>query len=270
MLYWVYDIPTWAFGAIMAVLFWGTTWLATIALRPFVHARLRSERRSNDLVGFTFSSFAVFYGLLLGLLAVAAYQNYSNVGDGVNSEAASLTALYHMASSFPSSTRDAMQEELRQYTEDTISRGWPLQQQGIVPSGGPQRMSVLYSTLLAVKPHDLAEQAVFSETLRELNHYDELRRVRLNNVTTGIPAVLWYVVAIGALIAILLVSLFDMELHVHLILGGIFSLFLGMMIFLIAAMDHPFRGEVSVSPDAFQSIYNSLMRPKESGGSLKN
>jgi len=67
-----------------------------------------------------------------------------------------------------------------------------------------------------------------------------------------------------------LVSLFDMELHVHLILGGIFSLFLGMMIFLIAAMDHPFRGEVSVSPDAFQSIYNSLMRPKESGGSLKN
>ncbi len=261
MLYRVYDIPTWAFGAIMAVLFWASTWLAIIALRPFVHSRLRSEHRSNDLVGFTFSSFAVFYGLLLGLLAVAAYQNYSNVDDGVTREAAGLAALYHMVSSYPSPTREDLQEKISQYTQDTIERGWPLQRQGIVPSGGPQRMSALYSTLLSFKPHDVGEQVVQAETLRELNQYDELRRIRLANISTGVPAVLWYVVAIGALISILLVSLFDMELQVHLLLGGIFSLFLGMMIFLVAAMDHPFRGEVSVSPDAFQSVYDSLMRP---------
>ncbi len=262
MLYWIYDIPTWAFGTLMTVLFWGFAWLAILALRPFVHARLRAEHRANDFVGFTFSSFAVFYGLLLGLLAVAAYQNYADVDDGVTREAASLIALYHMASSYPPPAREALQAEISAYTLDTIKRGWPLQQQGIVPSGGAQRMSRIYSTLLSFKPRDPGEQIIQAETLREMNHYDELRRIRLNNVETGIPAVLWYVVAIGAVIAIILVALFDMELQVHLILGGLFSVFLGMMIFLVAVMDHPFRGQVSVSPAALQGVYDSLMKPR--------
>lgn len=262
MLYWIYDIPTWALGVLFCGIFAGSTWLAILALRPFVHSRLRSEHRANDLIGFTFSSFAVFYGLLLGLLAVAAYQNYANVDDAVSREAAGLTALYHMVSSYPSPIREDLQKEISAYTQDTIERGWPLQRRGIVPSGGPQRMSVIYATLLSFKPGDAGEEIVHAETLRQLNLYDQLRRVRLTNVTTGIPAVLWWVVAIGALIAIVLVALFDMELQVHLILGSILSLFLGMMIFTIAAMDNPFRGEVSISPDALAGVYDSLMRPK--------
>jgi hypothetical protein len=47
---------------------------------------------------------------------------------------------------------------------------------------------------------------------------------------------------------------------VHLLLGGVISFFLAMMISLIALMDHPFRGEVGVSSDAFQLIYDQLMK----------
>jgi hypothetical protein len=54
-----------------------------------------------------------------------------------------------------------------------------------------------------------------------------------------------------------------MEIHVHLFLGAVVSLFLGLVIFLIAAMDHPFRGEVSVGPDAYEAIYDSLMKPTD-------
>jgi hypothetical protein len=35
--------------------------------------------------------------------------------------------------------------------------------------------------------------------------------------------------------------------------------FLGMMIFLIASMDKPFRGDVSISADPFQEILTRLM-----------
>jgi hypothetical protein len=66
----------------------------------------------------------------------------------------------------------------------------------------------------------------------------ELRRSGLANVTTGIPAIFWWVVAIGAMITILLLAMLDMEVHVHLILGSAVSFFLGLVIFLIAAMDH--------------------------------
>jgi hypothetical protein len=36
----------------------------------------------------------LLFGLLLGLVAVATYQNYSNVGHIVDKEASSLAALY--------------------------------------------------------------------------------------------------------------------------------------------------------------------------------
>ena len=60
-----------------------------------------------------------------------------------------------------------------------------------------------------------------------------------------------------------LIAMLDMEIRVHLIFGGALSLFLGLVIFLIAAMDNPFRGEVSIGPEAFQTVYDTLMKPTE-------
>jgi hypothetical protein len=265
MLYWIYDIPTFAFGALTMVVFVGGAWLTILALRSFVHARIHAKRSANDLVGATFSSFAVLYGLLLGLLAVGAYENFANVDENVSREAASLTVLYHMVSSYPSPIREELRGEIGAYTVDTIDRVWPLQEKGVLPSG-QDRLAALYAALLSFKPHDPGEAVTHAETLRTLNQYAELRRARLVNVRHGLPTILWYVVAIGAVIAIVFVSLFDMELQVHLVLGGLFAAFLGMTIFLIAAMDHPFRGGVSISSDAFRNAYDSVMRLDASPG----
>ena len=71
---------------------------------------------------------------------------------------------------------------------------------------------------------------------------------------------------VGAIINIALVWLFDMKLISHLFLGSLLAFYLGTMIFLIAAMDNPFRGEVSVSPEPFKMVLelmNDLDRPPE-------
>jgi hypothetical protein len=44
-----------------------------------------------------------------------------------------------------------------------------------------------------------------------------------------------------------------------LLLGGLISLFTGAMICLIVLLDNPFRGEVGVSPQAFELIYSQMM-----------
>jgi hypothetical protein len=78
-----------------------------------------------------------------------------------------------------------------------------------------------------------SDEIIHAETLRQLNNYMDNRRARLNSVAVGIPAVLWWVVGIGAVIAVLLVARLDMEIHVHLILGAAPSMLLGLVIFLI-------------------------------------
>jgi hypothetical protein len=71
--------------------------------------------------------------------------------------------------------------------------------------------------------------------------------------------VMWYVLLVGAFVNIAMVWLFDMKLITHLLLGGLLASYLGTMIFLIAAMDNPFRGEISVDPEAFESLYRQMV-----------
>jgi hypothetical protein len=263
LFYWIYDHPTYKIGALFAVVFVLATWAATFVLRRFLHPWFHRDRRANEMVGFVLSSYSVFYGILIGLIAVAAYQNFGSVGDLVTKEASSLSALYRDLGGYPQPIRGRLQDELRVYTRSEIERDWPEQQRGIVPLEGTHRLRQFTDDLLAFRPADMRDEIVQAETLRQVNNYMDLRRSRLNSVTVGIPAVLWWVVGIGAVIALVLVAMLDMEIHVHLILGAALSMFLGLVIFLIAAMDNPFRGEVSVTPAPLQQVYTTLMLPSD-------
>jgi hypothetical protein len=71
---------------------------------------------------------------------------------------------------------------------------------------------------------------------------------------------MWWVVAVGAVLNMVLIWMMDMEVHVHVMLTTVLSLLLASVIFLVITMDHPFRGEVSVGPDAFERVYQTLMQ----------
>lgn len=263
MFLWIYDYPSATIGVLFAAVFVGVTWLGIIVFRPLVRSWIHGKRSANDMVGFAFSGFSVLYGLLLGLLAVAAYQNFSSVSDLVDKEASDVASLYRDAEGFPEPINSVLQRELREYTRFVIEKAWPEQRKGIVPTGGGRAETALANALMTFKPQGRSEEIIIAEALHEFNAFLEIRREQLANVTTGIPAVLWWVVGLGAALNIILIWMFDMEIHVHLVLGGVLALFLGIVIFLIAALDNPFRGEVSVGPDAFQLVYDNLMKADE-------
>ena len=87
--------------------------------------------------------------------------------------------------------------------------------------------------------------------------------MRLENIGTSIPTIIWAVVLIGGLFHILLICMLDTEAHVHRVLGICFSSFIGLLIFMIAEIDNPYLGTVSVGPDAFvQILENIKFRPE--------
>ena len=102
MLYWLYDIPTLLTVALFAGVFVGVCWLGTIVSRSFVRSRFHKDRGMNEILGDFLQYFGVIYGLLLGLLAVATYQNHTDVEKAVAGEASSLAALYRDISAIPS------------------------------------------------------------------------------------------------------------------------------------------------------------------------
>ena len=228
-------------------------WFGCIFIRPFLRFFARTHG-SNDIVGNILSCFGVFYGLLLGLIAVAADQNYGQVEVAVQKEAVALSALYYDVSSYPEPYRFNLRRILREYPRYVIKYAWPEQQKGIIPTGGIVRMNAFQQRLLEFQPQTKAEEIIHAEAIHQFNVFLEHRTLRLQSVTTGIPAVMWYVVIIGAIVNLSMIWLFDMRFLTHIILGGLLAFFLGTMIFLIAAMDNPFRGEVSITPEPFEKV----------------
>jgi hypothetical protein len=202
----------------------------------------------------------VIYGLLLGLLAVAAYQNLSDVEKIVGHEAAALGALYRDVGTYPEPIRSEVQKDIRDYARFVIDEAWPLQAKGIIPSDGLAKVDGIYERLAGFEPQSIAQEALHGAALKQFNTFFEYRRERVHHVTAAVPAILWYTVVIGAPLNMFLMWLFDLRLEIHLLLGGILSFFLATMITAIVLLDQPFQGAVRVSPDAYELVYDQMMK----------
>jgi hypothetical protein len=114
-MYWIYDYPRWAIAILFVAVFAGVTWTGIFLTRATVHSWIHREKRANEMVGLALSSFFVLFGLLLGLVAVATYQNYSNVTDTVDKEASSIAALDRDFNGFPQPVRGQLKDRLAEY-----------------------------------------------------------------------------------------------------------------------------------------------------------
>jgi len=250
MFYWIYDLPALWVIVLFEAVFVGVCWLGTVLLRRPVRSWLREEPRLNDMLAAFLQYFGVIFGLLLGLLAVATYQNRLEVEKSNADEASSLSALYRNLSAYPEPNRTELQNLLKEHTRYLIEEAWPQQREGIVPVEEPDRVAVLQARLAVFEPQTKAQELLLYER----------RRARIYTLTSGIPAILWYTVAVGALINIILIWLFDLRRYAHWAMGGLVSFYLGTIISVIALMDHPYRGEIGLSPEAFQLIYHQVMQ----------
>ena len=257
---WVNSVSIITAFTVTTLVFVAFCWLGTFASRPLVKSLAKRQPGLNETVGDFLQYFGVIYGLLVGLLAVAAYQNLSDVDKTVGNEAASLGALYRDVGVYPEPLRSELQGQIRDYTRFVIEEAWPLQQKGTVPEGAVTRVAKIYEQLAAFEPQSKSQEALHQEALQQFNTFFQYRRQRLQSVTEIIPPVLWYTVLVGALVNMMLIWLFDLRLGIHLLLGGFLSFFLATMITLILLLDQPFRGAVSISPDAFALVYDQLMK----------
>jgi hypothetical protein len=126
--------------------------------------------------------------------------------------------------------------------------------------GGEHRLKAIRRTLFSFQPTTTTQEAQRNEMLSYLDAMTVAREQRLSAVTASIPGVLWYIVIIGAILTVTFMWMLHMRLTSQILLVSVTALFLGMLLFLIFAMDHPLREPVGVTPDAFQSVYDRVMK----------
>ncbi|MFM9877356.1 MAG: hypothetical protein ACKVOG_05850 [Rhodoglobus sp.] len=256
-----YDGPIWIALPAFVILFLVVSWAILLAVRPWVKRVSAAHEEWDRVLGYAMQSYGVFYGILLALIAVSVYENFQRVSVVVLDEASSLGTLYRAISSYPPPFAGDLQDQLRTYTQNVITLDWPLQGRDIIPAEGNAQVDRIQLILLAYEPTTAGGEVLHNQTVGQFFDFLEARRARLDETTLALPPLLWVLVAVGAVLNALMLALVEARnLRVHLIMSGIIAVFVALLIFVTAAMDHPYSGFVSVTPEPFQNLLDQLMR----------
>jgi len=159
-------------------------------------------------------------------------------------------ALYRNLNGYPEPTRAALIDVLRRYVDEETGPGWGEQRRDLASTPGVRLVDELGRGLLAFRPDRQAgEDILHQETLRTFGEFVERRRTRIQAGATSIPAILWSVVLIGGVLNVFVLWLFDLGRTTHLVLGGVLTAFIGLVIYMMAMLDEPFRGVHGLAPD---------------------
>lgn len=228
----------------------------------YVLPRLKLGPEESVFTSAMMQAVMVFYGLAVALIAVSVWQTYTDAGATTSKEATAIGVLYREIGGYPEPLRSQLQQELREYVEYVINHGWPLQRRGQVPRGGVEKVDDVEAKLVHFEPTTEGQKLLHAETLRAYAQFIEARRLRLDAVLTGLPGALWFVIVFGALVSLSSTFFFQVEdAFVQKIQVVLLAIFIGMIIFIIFALDRPFRGDLGLQPDPYQLIYDQLMKP---------
>jgi ABC-type multidrug transport system fused ATPase/permease subunit len=253
---WMYLIPNWLLCVIMLLTFTGVSMLGLWLTRPWVRS-FRSHH--NEIVGFFMGGVGITYAVLLAMIAVAAWSNYTIVEGMVAQEADVTSEIFRKLELFPHPCRDNLCVMLHDSTAAVVSTEWPAMQHGNTDKRALLMATELFDAVRSFTPESETERKLQSEVLDRLDTLHAVRRNRTQAGSNGLAPVLWLVVIAGALLNILLSYLFQIENHrLHQTLTAVFSLSLGIIVYLIASLDHPLWGEVSVSPEPLASVVEMM------------
>jgi hypothetical protein len=258
VLLWLYDLNTWLLALTLIGSIVGVANGAMLLTRRWVRARWGDSR---EVISYVFQAVGTIYAVLLAMIAVAAWENYSAMGELVTQEASEALNVFRDMDGLPRPFRDRVRGLLVEYVQVVIEEEWPEMRRGRRTQASDRVIDAVMTEIVRHRPTEPGESVIYQEAFETMNRVLGLRRKRLMSVELGLLPELWMVVLVGGFLNIglsLLIAPKDPQLDV--ILTTAFSLMIGIMVFLIFALDHPFWGEVSVRPDAFEYAKANMTR----------
>jgi hypothetical protein len=247
---WIYNNPTWLWGTILVAFFTAVSCGGLIVFHRLVHVSVRKAH--NDLAGFTIAVIGVLYAVLLAFIAIATWESFSRASDIVENESDFAGGIYLDTQGLPQAKGQPIRDAVARYVTVVINDEWPVQREGKTPSQGWKPLRELNTAIATIQPQNLGEAVIQAELLKAWNELYESRSSRLSAVQGHVPSVVWWIVFFGAAITTGYTYFFGYQnFAMHMAMTGTLAATLALVVVLIVALDWPFRGQISVTPDPF-------------------
>jgi Protein of unknown function (DUF4239) len=227
----------------------GAAITAMLAVRHFRLHDFSEEVRTNALG--VLGAVATIYGLILALSAVQVWQDYTDAGNAATHEATEAGDLYRAAAAYGSTDGRRIESAVRDYVQSVIAHEWPRMADAESANATWDRYNALHRAIGALTPQDPRQTIWATQMVRDLAAVADARRDRLDQAANGLPGLYWTIILLGTLVTMLYGgALLPRRANIVVICG--LATAMGMVVFFIMALDHPFSGWTGIKPDTMQ------------------
>ncbi len=215
---------------------------------PHDHLKIHHEV-ADPILGIVGTLYAVF----LAFIVIAVWQNFDRTNACIQQEANYMADVYRNAEALAPEFQQKLGIQLREYRQAVVQEEWKKMAHGEASPKVEKLMRSIWALYTSYAPRNPTEQAFFETSLQKLNAFREFRRQRLMDSRTGIHAILWLILILGALVTLSLTFLFGAEnLILQILMEISLSAIIGLILFTILSMDFPFTGSITISPQPLQ------------------
>jgi uncharacterized membrane protein len=221
------------------------------------------RKQHNDVAGFIYAVVGIAYAVLLGLVVVAAWEQFQTARNTTEREASELAELFWLGHRLPEAEGHQLQELTRSYAQVVVDEEWPLMARGESSPRAWELIDEIRLTVQNLNPDTEAEQVLYEQGLERVHDLADARRNRLVEAREGIPTILWVVLLTGAIITVGFTYLFGLDdTTTHTLMVALLAVIIGLILFTIGSLEYPFRGDVRLGPDAFELVLKRFASSK--------
>jgi len=204
------------------------------------------------------------YGALLGFTIVVGWEQFSSAATNVSNEASTLTTMYRQTIGMPAPEQGQMRELLRKYAKAVQGAEWEdAIRAGTTTEGAGSALDDMYR-VLGGQPSTVASNPMSQKFLDQLSTLASQRSERILDAQPRIPGLLWTGLLFGGVVLLGLGGFMRLgSLRAHFGLLSAVAVLLGLLLFIVFWLDHPFGNQLGVTSAPFSqalSVFDAIDR----------
>ena len=197
----------------------------------------------------------VVFALILAFAAVAVWENYDKVDDGVSKEAKALHNIYRNLESYPEPLSSQSRKLILEYVQVIIKDEWPKLAIGKEDKNAHRMLSRIKSMVFAFNPRNNGELVLHQETMRLLSEYNGYRFDRIIGGRPNLTPPIWLMLNGGTILFIIFLCFFDIpDFKRHAMMLAFMTAFIGLVYYMLVVYNFPFSEPGAISPEPFQTL----------------
>lgn len=220
------------------------------------------EPSHNNIVGYIFGTLGVVYAVLLGFAIFLVWQQYGATEKYAALEAGESLAIYRDLSLYPDpELAKPIKESLASYMKSVIHEEYPAMTQMKQSKATDVAFHDFWTKLSTLNPHDLREQALYSQILKDMNSMANSRTNRLQAAEEEVHEMIWLVLVFGAVVTVGCTFFFHADHRAaHLCLTCLLAAVLATVWFVMMGLDHPFVGWASIKSSYYEKALEVILQ----------